>query len=52
MPRWSVDIIRHRSERLGTVVAPNEKEALKAAIVICEIEPGAGAVTSFGANGE
>jgi len=39
MPRWSVDIIRHRSENLGTVIAANEKEATKAAIAIYQIEP-------------
>jgi hypothetical protein len=39
MPRWSVDIIRHRAEHLGTVVAPNEKEAIKTAIATYEIEP-------------
>ena len=39
MPRWSVDIIRHRAEHLGTVVAPNETEAIKAAISIYQIEP-------------
>ena len=39
MPRWSVDLIRKRGERLGTVEAPNEKEANKAAIKRFEIEP-------------
>jgi len=39
MPRWSVDIIRKKSEHLGTVVAANEKEAMKAAIAIYAIEP-------------
>jgi hypothetical protein len=39
MPRWSVDIIRKKSEHLGTVVAANEKEAIKAAIAIYAIEP-------------
>lgn len=39
MPRWSVDIIRHRAEHLGTVVAPNEKEAIKTAIAVYAIEP-------------
>jgi len=38
MPRWSVDIIRHRSEHLGIVVAANEKEAIKTAIAIYQIE--------------
>ena len=38
MPRWSVDIIRHRAEHLGTVVAPNEKEAIKTAISVYQIE--------------
>jgi hypothetical protein len=39
MTRWSVDIIRKRGERLGTVEAPNEKEAIKAAIKEFEIPP-------------
>ena len=39
MPRWSVDIIRHRAEHLGTVVAPNETEAIKTAIATYQIEP-------------
>jgi hypothetical protein len=38
MPRWSVDIIRKKSEHLGTVVAAKEKEAIKAAIAIYQIE--------------
>jgi hypothetical protein len=38
MPRWAVDIIRHRAEHLGTVVAPNEKEAIKTAIATYQIE--------------
>jgi hypothetical protein len=28
MPRWRVDILRHRAERLGTIEAANEKEAI------------------------
>jgi hypothetical protein len=39
MPRWSVDIIRHRAEHLGTVVAANEKDAIKVAIATFEIDP-------------
>jgi hypothetical protein len=39
MARWSVDIIRKRSEHLGVVVAPNEKEAVAKAIKQFEIEP-------------
>jgi hypothetical protein len=39
MPRWRVDILRHCAERLGKVVAANEKEAIKAAIETFEIEP-------------
>jgi hypothetical protein len=35
MPRRSVDIIRKRCEHLGTVEAPNEKDAIKE----FEIEP-------------
>jgi hypothetical protein len=46
MPRWSVDIIRHRAEHLGTVVAPNEKEAIKTAIAIYETTLGAKAFHS------
>jgi hypothetical protein len=38
MTRWSVDIIRKRAERLGTVTANTEKEAI-AAIKRFEIEP-------------
>jgi hypothetical protein len=38
VPRWSVDIIRKRSEHLGVVAAPNEKEALAKAIQRFEIE--------------
>ena len=33
MPRWSVNLIRKRAEHLGTVVAPNEKEAIELAIM-------------------
>lgn len=39
MPHRSVDIIRKRSERLGAVSAPNEKEALAKAIKLFETEP-------------
>ena len=39
MARWRVDILRSRSEHIGTVAAANEKEAIKAAIDIYEIEP-------------
>jgi hypothetical protein len=39
MPRWSVDIIRKRVEHLGTGVAANEKEAIKAVTAIYAIEP-------------
>jgi len=39
MPRWSVDIIRHRTEHLGTVVAANEQAAIETAIATFEIEP-------------
>jgi len=38
MPRWSLDIIRHRAEHLGTVVAANAQAAIKAAITIYQIE--------------
>ena len=39
MARWSVDIMRKRSEHLGVVAAPNEQEALAKAIKQFEIEP-------------
>jgi hypothetical protein len=29
MARWRVDIIRKRAERLGTIEAANEKEAIE-----------------------
>ena len=29
MPRWSVDLIRKRLKRLGTVMAANEADAIK-----------------------
>jgi hypothetical protein len=38
MPRWSVNIIRHRAEHPGTVVAANENDAIKVAIATFEIE--------------
>ena len=37
MARWSVTLIRKRAEHLGTVVAPNEKEAIELAMVRFEI---------------
>ena len=39
MPRWSVDMIRKRVERLGTVEAPNAQEAILVAIKMFEIPP-------------
>jgi hypothetical protein len=39
MPRWSVDIIRKRSEHLGTVEAATEKEAIEKAAKRFEIPP-------------
>ena len=39
MARWSVDLIRARTQHLGTVVAANEKEAIAVAIKQFEIEP-------------
>ena len=38
MARWSVDVIRKRSEHLGVVAAPNQKEALAKAIEQFAIE--------------
>ena len=39
MVRWSVDLIRNRAQRLGTVVANTEKEAIAVAIKQFKIEP-------------
>jgi hypothetical protein len=39
MPRWSVDILRKRAERLGTVEAKNEAEAIAKAAKLFSIEP-------------
>ena len=39
MARWSVDLIRNRAQRLGTVVAKTEKEAIAVAIKQFDIEP-------------
>jgi hypothetical protein len=39
MPRWRVDIIRKRAEHLGTVEAPNETAAIKAAAERFDIGP-------------
>jgi hypothetical protein len=39
MPRWSVDLIRNRTQHLGTVEAATEKQAIEAAIKQFEIEP-------------
>jgi hypothetical protein len=39
MPRWSVDIIRKRAERLGTIEAANEKEAIEKAAKEFDIPP-------------
>jgi hypothetical protein len=39
MSRWEVTMIRKRGERLGTVEAATEKEAIKVAIKEFEIEP-------------
>ena len=39
MPRWSVDIIRNRTQHLGTVEAANEKQAIEQAIKQFHIEP-------------
>jgi hypothetical protein len=39
MPRWRVDIIRGRAERLGTIEAANEKEAIEKAAKEFDIPP-------------
>jgi hypothetical protein len=39
MPRWSVDIIRKRAERLGSIEAANEKEAIEKAAKEFDIPP-------------
>ena len=44
MPRWSVDIIRKRAERLGTIEAANEKEAIEKAAKEFDIPPEGGTV--------
>jgi hypothetical protein len=38
-PRWFVDIIRSRAERLGTVEADSEKEAIRQAAKTFDIPP-------------
>ena len=39
MAGWSIDLIRNCAQRLGTVVANTEKEAIAVAIKQFEIEP-------------
>ena len=39
MARWRVDIIRKRAERLGTIEAVNEKEAIEKAAKEFDIPP-------------
>jgi hypothetical protein len=39
LPRWSVDIIRHRAEHLGEVDAPDEQAAIKRAAEVFDIPP-------------
>jgi hypothetical protein len=39
MPRWRVDIIRSRTEHLGTVTAPTEKLAIARAAEQFDIAP-------------
>lgn len=39
MARWHVDIIRSRAERLGTVEAASEKEAIRQAAERFDIPP-------------
>jgi hypothetical protein len=39
MPRWSVEIIRMKAERLGTVEAANERKAIRKAAQEFEIPP-------------
>ena len=39
MARWSVDLIGKRLQRLGTVVAASEKEAIKEAVKLFGIDP-------------
>ena len=40
MARWSVEIIRSRTEHLGTATAPTEKLAIARAIELFHIAPG------------
>ena len=39
MPRWRIDVLRHRAERLGTVEAATEREAIEKAIKQFDILP-------------
>jgi hypothetical protein len=39
MARWRADILRHRAERLGTVEAANETEAIQIAAKEFDIPP-------------
>ena len=39
MAHWRVDIIRRRAEHLGTIEAPNDKEAIQKAIERFAVQP-------------
>jgi hypothetical protein len=39
MPRWRVDLIGKKLQHVGTVRAPNEPEAIEAAIKELRIDP-------------
>jgi hypothetical protein len=39
MPRWRVEILRHRAERLGTIEAANAQEVKKIAAKEFDIPP-------------
>jgi hypothetical protein len=39
MPRWRVDILHPKAERLGIVTAPNAQEALQRAASLFRIQP-------------
>ena len=39
MPRWRVDIFRHKAEHLGIVTAPNAQEALNRAASLFRLQP-------------
>jgi len=39
MPRWRVEIIRHKAEYLGSVEADSEQQALEEALKLFRVDP-------------